>query len=381
MARRYRKINCEIEKDLNNSEAATRMKVKPKVNQEIVFGGTGYNNKVNNALKKKQQKLPDIRQLESEILQYIIGQDEQVRQIITAIYRAKMFTSIKSNILIIGNSGTGKTATIEQIAKRLNLAYTIEDATKYTQEGYYGGDVEEMVYNLLENANGDVEKAQRGLIIIDEIDKKAGNDGIEGFKVEVMKSLLKIIEGTTIRIQDITNPLEPINFDTRNIVIIFMGAFEGLGKIRDKRLNTKTLGFKVSSKEETKNPKEGFVKEDLKEYGMPEEFVGRIDTIIQMNQLTKRDLEVILRKSRLSIFKCYQKELKKMGITLSYKVELLEKIAEKSMNIGTGARELSNTVNYIFEKIIYDIFSNPNKYKQCTLSLDIVEDNTKYKLS
>ena len=114
---------------------------------------------------------------------------------------------------------------------------------------------------------------------------------------------------------------------------------------------------------------------------MPEEFVGRIDTIIEMNKLTKQDLALILKKSKLSIFRRYQEELRKKGITLSYSVKIFDCIAEESLVLDTGARELSNTVNYIFENIMYDILANPGKYSKCILELDIVHDNTKYELS
>ncbi len=114
---------------------------------------------------------------------------------------------------------------------------------------------------------------------------------------------------------------------------------------------------------------------------MPEEFVGRIDTIVEMNKLQKKDLIQILKKSRLSIFKKYQRELRKMGISLRYNPKLLELIAERSMQLDTGARELSNTVNYIFEDIIYNVMANPGRYSECRLFIEIVDDNTMYKLS
>lgn len=132
--------------------------------------------------------------------------------------------------MVIGNSGTGKTETIKQIAKRLHIPYTIEDATKYTQEGYYGADVNDMIYNLLENANLDIEKAQKGIIVIDEIDKKAGHEENDVSGTKVLKSLLKIIEGTRIKIPSLEDPYseEMIDFETKNIIIIFLGAFSGL---------------------------------------------------------------------------------------------------------------------------------------------------------
>lgn len=145
------------------------------------------------------------------------------------------------------------------------------------------------------------------------------------------------------------------------------------------RLNSNPLGFSI--KEETHKSKAKFLKQDLVKYGLPEEFVGRIDTIIEMNELTKKDLALILKKSELSIFKRYQNELSNMGITLIYNDDLFESIAEKSLVLDTGARELSNTVNYMFENIVFDVLSNPNKYKKCILDSEIAQDNTKYTLS
>lgn len=376
----YNVEEIENKKTLGNVKGA-KQKIKPDKEDEIGSGSGEI--KENRNIPQKEKKLPDIKSVEKKVLQCIIGQDRQVRQIITAIYRAINFKTIKSNVLVIGNSGTGKTETIKQIAKKLNIPYTIEDATKYTQEGYYGADVNDMIYNLLESAKQDIDKAQNGIIVIDEIDKKAGHEEHDVSGTEVLKSLLKIIEGTTIKIPSPEDPFseEMIDFDTKNIIIIFLGAFSGLDKIRDKRLNTYPLGFTTGDVANKEKQKSRFLKQDLVEYGMPEEFVGRIDTIIEMNKLTKQDLSLILKKSKLSIFRRYQAELKERGIELSYNVKLFERIAEESLALDTGARELSNTVNYMFENIMYDILANPNKYKKCTLNLDIVHDNTKYELS
>ena len=378
-----RSTSDSVDEPIEKKIESKGTKAKTKTKKEKQFGSGINGSKGSSNVLKRNRKLPDIKSLEKGVLQCIIGQDKQVRQIITAIYRAKNFKTIKSNVLIIGNSGTGKTATIEQIAKRLHIPYTIEDATKYTQEGYYGADVNDMIFNLLENARFDFEKAQNGIIIIDEIDKKAGHGEHDVSGVEVLKSLLKIIEGTRIKIPNPSDPFaeDLIDFDTKNITIIFLGAFSGLNKIRDKRLNKNPLGFVGISSQEKDVQSSRFLKQDLVEYGMPEEFVGRIDTIIEMNKLTKHDLAVILRKSKLSIFKKYQAELSEKGIKLEYDVRLFELIAEKSLALDTGARELSNTVNYIFENILYDVIANPNKYTKCKLFLEIVEDNTKYELS
>lgn len=381
---RYPNNENDLEKNtsIKTQETNKNTKTKPNIDKRSMYGSGKGNTKNNTKNTKNDKKLPDIKNLEKNVLQCIIGQDKQVRQIITSIYKSINFKTIKSNMLIIGNSGTGKTETIKQISKRLHIPYTIEDATKYTQEGYYGADVEEMIYNLIENANYDINKAQNGIIVIDEIDKKAGHEEHDVSGTEVLKSLLKIIEGTIIKVPNFTDQFaeKSINFNTKNIIIIFLGAFSGLSKIRDKRLNTNPLGFIAHSNNE-KTTKTRYLKQDLVEYGMPEEFVGRIGTIIEMNDLTKKDLSLILKKSQLSIFKRYQSELKKMGIVLLYDGKLFECIAEESLALDTGARELNSTVNYIFENIMYDVMANCNKYTKCILDTDIVHDNTKYTLS
>ncbi len=357
-------------------KAKPKVKIKKRKEHELEI-------EENSNILKEENNLPNIKSLESDVLKYIIGQDEHIKEIVTAIYKAKKFKTLDSTILIIGNSGTGKTATIKQIAKRLNIPYTIEDATKYTQEGYWGANVEDIIYNLLENAQYDFEKAKNGIIIVDEIDKKSGHDEHDVAGVKVLESMLKITEGTIIKIPDPNDPFaeETQDFDTKDIIFIFLGAFSGLDKIRDKRLNNNPLGFVNPQNQKQNAQKNCFLKQDLVEYGMTEEFVGRIDTIIEMNKLTKQDLALILKKSELSIFRKYQEELRSKGITLVYDESLFELIAEKSMALDTGARELSNTVNYIFANILYDVLANPNKYSNCKLFLEIVEDNTKYELS
>ena len=319
----------------------------------------------------ENKSITPIQLVEQNVKEYIIGQDVAIRRILTAIYRSLYFKSVKSNILVIGSSGVGKTETLKQIAKRLNIPYTEEDATKYTQEGYYGKSVEDMLFHLIVASQYNLQKAQKGMIIIDEIDKKTGDEkGVSGAKV--LKSLLKIIEGTKYKLDDCI-------FDTSQLIIVFCGAFEGMEKIRDKRLGQGQIGFRQQENNETLQNK--FTKQDLVQYGMPEEFVGRIDTIVEMNKLQKEDLVQILKKSRLSIFKRYQRELRNMGVSLRYNSKLLELIADRSLQLDTGARELSNTVNYIFEDIIYNVMANSGSYSECRLFVEIVDDNTRYKLS
>ena len=365
-------------------------KLKENKNKDEIFGsGSEFYSNEDNGMKKL--KLPNINSVERSVLQCIIGQDEPARQIITSIYKSIIFKEIASNLLIIGKSGTGKTETIKQILSRLHIPYTIEDATKYTQEGYYGADVEEMVFHLFENAGEDLELAQNGVIVIDEIDKKAsqsisGERDVSG--VEVLNSLLKIIEGSNVVVEGDKEPYV-FNFDTSNLIIIFMGAFSGIDKIRDERLNVHQVGFSTEG-DKRLSKKSAITKQDLVKYGFPEEFVGRIGTIVEMNELGVNELVSILKNSKLSIFRRYQKELRQRGIYLSYSGKLFEDIAKKSLLLDTGARELTNTVNYIFEGIMYEILSDLEKYgrrkrvkfyRKCFLCKGIIDDNTKYIIS
>lgn len=368
-----------------NSKTPKGARPKPKSGRDINQEYGGYSGSSSYEEIFERKGIPDIQTLERNVLQNIVGQDRPVRQIITSIYKSLVFSALKSNILIIGDSGTGKTETIKQILKRLQIPYTIEDATKYTQEGYYGSDVKEMFYNLLDSAHEDIEMAQHGIIVVDEIDKKAGSFSAgerDVAGIEVLNSLLKLIEGCKIPI----NQYE--SMDTSNIIIIFLGAFSGLEKIRDERLRKNTVGFSIS--ENSTDFKESrTLKQDLVKYGFSEEFVGRIGTIVEMNKLKIEDLVSILRNSKLSIFRRYQNELRGRGICLSYSGKLFESIARKSLSLDTGARELTNTVNYIFEGIMYEILSNPdkyrrrkhvNKYYKCILYPGIVDDNTQYRI-
>ena len=380
---KYKEVN-------NNKDSKIDEKDIKNLNDTLNKSGGGNNGDDDDSLtkkKKKKKKVKFIGFVENDVKRYIIGQDYPVRQIITAVYKALTFKKIKSNILIIGKSGTGKTETVKQIARVLNIPCTIEDATKYTSEGYYGADVVDMIYNLLDNADNDYEKASKGILAIDEIDKKLGHEDTSNdvAGVEVLKSLLKIIEGTTVKVElpndEFKWDYDKWDFDTSGLIVVMMGCFPGLDKIRDKRLNVNKLGFDVSEKLSENSRENRILKKELIDYGMPEEFVGRIDTIIEMNQLTVDDLEKILKYSKLSILEKYKTELKKLGIKVKYSDNLCRLIAEEALQIDTGARELKNVVNDVFADILYKVFSNPKAFRKCVLSDEIVKDNTKYELS
>ena len=343
-------------------------------------------------LKKKAKarkiKLPNIIALQQNVKKYIIGQDKAVDRIVLAIYRSLKIQTIKTNILVIGKSGSGKTETMKQIANALKLPYTIEDATKFTKEGYVGKDVEEMVYNLFDNAMGDIKKAERGMLIIDEIDKKINSDSQSDISgKDVLNSLLKIVEGTKVPLggDGFEMPdILPEYIDTSKMVVVFMGAFSGIEEERKKRLykGPKQIGFGEEREETTVVQDERYTKEDLIAYGMPIEFAGRIDTIVEFEQLTKESLAQIARKSKLSIFRKYEKYLAQNGIILEYEDSVFDEIAQKAITKNTGAREISNVVNELFEPILYKVFTaEKGKYKKCVLDKTFVQSpETGYKL-
>ena len=242
-----------------------------------------------------KSSLPNINVVERYALSRIIGQDEQVRKFITAIYKQKLFPSLRSVLLLIGNSGTGKTETIKQVLSKLKMPYTIEDATRFTKEGYQGSSVEEIIFNLISAANGDIEAAQNGVIVIDEIDKKSGNDNSDVGGNAVLKSLLKMVDGEKMKIH-IQDEFEDfiLEFDTSKVIFIFAGAFSGMDKIIEKR-NDRKIGFDMLMNESMAD--KTITKSDLVKYGLTEEFTGRITTVVQMNALTEQNLYDILKTS------------------------------------------------------------------------------------
>ncbi len=332
-----------------------------------------YDNEEESATNNMQLATPS--QIKAHLDQYVIGQDEAKRTLAVAVYNhykrlkqnKKSDVEIqKSNILMIGSTGSGKTYLAQSLAKFLGVPFAIADATCLTEAGYVGEDVETMLRTLLQNANYDIESAQRGIIYIDEIDKisrKGENMSItrdvsgEG----VQQALLKIIEGTISEVPVTGNRKHPqaetIKLDTSNILFICGGAFDGIDKIIGKEEMHNTIGFSanVSDKKESEVDMSKVEQHDLVKYGLMPELIGRLPIITALNPLSEEDLVYILTEPKNAITKQYQELLSMDGVKLEFEDEALKKIAEMAIKKKTGARGLRSIIENAMQKIMFDV--------------------------
>lgn len=330
------------------------------------------------------ENYPRISDMEECIKETVVGQDELIRRIAISLYNAH-YMGIRCVDFIIGGSGTGKTLTMETFCKEMGLAYTIENATQYTQEGYVGESVDKMLANLVKNANNDFIKAENGILVIDEIGKKTskgrGNsDGRDISGEGVIDSLLPILSGAPINIK-VQN--REFQFETRNLKVFLMDACSGIEKVKEKRLDEKVLGFQVpntKSKKILSPEKSIYTKEDLIEYGFTPEFVGRITKIHVTNPIETETLIRIQKESSQSAFRIYERGLWNIGIDLKIYDDFFKEIAESTLNYGTGARELENMTNYVFEKAMYEIYNSEEKFNVLELREGITKDNSNFAL-